>query len=93
MFKKDIIREHNIVKDDEVVECYSCKALLFKKSITPVKHSAWSYRELYYCDKCRPNYDEAFIVNDGDINFGYDKTTYLKNRVEVDKKGKPIIKK
>jgi len=78
------------IKEKDIVECFGCKSLLFKKSVIPVKHCSFICRDLYYCEKCRPNYDEAYIVDGAFSVCGYNTTTYLKNRVEVDKKGKPI---
>jgi hypothetical protein len=73
------------------VECYECSCILKKESAKQVLINTHTY---YYCGKCKPNYDEAYLPEDnGGMICGYYKNTYLKNRVEVDKNGNPIIKK
>jgi len=44
----------------------------------------------FYCKRCKPPYDEFIDASNGHKILGYTKPTYLKNRVEVNEKGKPV---
>lgn len=72
-------------KKEDTVSCDTCKCLLNKSDSYIVKRvsTAWSliqeeyYDELFYCQKCKPNYTKEI---DGD---------YYKE-LQVDIKGEPI---
>ncbi len=73
--------------EEIIVECTDCGCLLFKGRARMVKINGAT---LNFCGKCKPSYDEVYLLNGASMSFGYTKDTYFKNRVEVDKKGKPI---
>jgi len=92
-FKYDIIMDtvNNRLSKfmrEELVECTKCRALLRKEYAPKVEYVSFCSTNLYFCGRCKPEYDIMYDPIAGGTVYGYKEKTYFKNRVEVDKNGK-----
>lgn len=82
-------RFHKFI-EEEFVECTNCGCVLKKKYAPKVEHWFFQKVDLYFCKKCKPEYDIVYNGSKFESVCGFREPTYFKNNVRVDKNGKPI---